>query len=91
MVLFTSLMLAKHLFVPITIVAYLYLSLTYAGYPYLIRYLVPKRLLGIKMETRNLPKVTPGEKIAFSTIICTILCLLFPVAGPLFMSFLWAS
>jgi len=87
MVLFTSLMLAKHLFVPITIVAYLYLSLTYAGYPYLIRYLVPKRLLGIKMETRNLPKVTPGEKIAFSTIICTILCLLFPVAGPLFMSF----
>lgn len=39
------------------------------------------------METRNLPKVTPGEKIAFSTIICTILCLLFPVAGPLFMSF----
>ncbi|MEG1930494.1 MAG: sodium ion-translocating decarboxylase subunit beta, partial [Anaerovorax sp.] len=35
MVLFTSLVLAKDLFVPITIVAYLYLSLTYAGYPYL--------------------------------------------------------
>lgn len=29
MVLFTSLALAKHLFVPITVVAYLYLGLTY--------------------------------------------------------------
>ena len=35
MVLFTSLALAKHLFVPITVVAYLYLGLTYGGYPYL--------------------------------------------------------
>jgi oxaloacetate decarboxylase beta subunit len=87
MVLFTSLMLAKHLFVPITIVAYLYLSLTYGGYPYLIRLLVPKKLRGIKMDLKNMPKVTPGEKIAFSLITCTILCLLFPVAGPLFMSF----
>ena len=33
MVLFTSLALAKHLFVPITVVAYLYLGLTYGGYP----------------------------------------------------------
>ena len=31
MVLFTSLMMAKHLFVPITVVAYLYLGLTYGG------------------------------------------------------------
>ncbi|HML86606.1 MAG TPA: sodium ion-translocating decarboxylase subunit beta, partial [Bacteroidales bacterium] len=47
MVLFTSLTLAKHLFVPITVVAYLYLGLTYGGYPYLIRLLVPARLRGI--------------------------------------------
>jgi carboxybiotin decarboxylase len=87
MVLFTSLILAKHLFVPIGIVAYLYLSLTYGLYPYLIKALVPKKLIGIKMDLSQLPVVSSGEKIAFSVISCTILCLLFPVAGPLFMSF----
>ncbi len=87
MVLFTSLILAKDLFVPITVVAYLYLSLTYGGYPYLIRLLVPKRLRGIKMELKNIPKVSRTEKITFSIITCTVLCLLFPVAAPLFMSF----
>lgn len=87
MVLYTSLMLAKDLFVPITIVAYLYLSLTYAGYPYLIRALIPKNLRGIKMDLSHIPNVTKGEKIAFAIITCTILCLLFPVAAPLFMSF----
>jgi carboxybiotin decarboxylase len=87
MVLYTSLMLARDLFVPITIVAYLYLSLTYAGYPYLVRLLVPKELRGIKMDVRTVPKVTPGQKIAFSVAVCTLLCLLFPVAAPLFLSF----
>ncbi|MBP6914536.1 MAG: sodium ion-translocating decarboxylase subunit beta [Syntrophaceae bacterium] len=87
MVLFTSLILAKDLFVPITIVAYLYLSLTYGGYPYLIKLLVPKRLRGIKMDLKNIPKVSRSEKITFSVITCTALCLLFPVAAPLFMSF----
>ena len=87
MVLFTSLILAKDLFVPITIVAYLYFSLTYGGYPYLIRLLVPKRLRGIKMDLKNIPKISRSEKITFSIITCTILCLLFPVAAPLFMSF----
>ena len=33
MVLYTSLMMAPDLFVPISIIAYLYLSLTYVGYP----------------------------------------------------------
>ncbi|HPP47702.1 MAG TPA: sodium ion-translocating decarboxylase subunit beta, partial [Accumulibacter sp.] len=33
MVLFTSLVLAKNLFVPITVVGYLYLGLTYGAYP----------------------------------------------------------
>jgi len=87
MVLFTSLMLAKHLFVPITIVAYLYLSLTYAVYPYMIRLLVPTKLRGIKMDLKGIPKITPGEKMAFATITCVILSLLFPVAAPLFLSF----
>jgi len=87
MVLFTSLILAKDLFVPITIVAYLYLSLTYGFYPYLIRLMVPERLRGVKMDLKGIPKITATEKIAFSIITCTILCLLFPVAAPLFMSF----
>jgi sodium ion-translocating decarboxylase beta subunit len=87
MVLFTSLMLARDLFVPISVVAYLYLSLTYGGYPFLIRLLIPKKLRGIKMDLKKIPRVKPGEKIAFSLITCTILCLLFPVAAPLFMSF----
>ncbi|HDQ04888.1 MAG TPA: sodium ion-translocating decarboxylase subunit beta [Deltaproteobacteria bacterium] len=87
MVLFTSLILAKDLFVPITIVAYLYLSLTYGGYPYLIRLMVPKRLRGIKMDLKNIPKISRMEKITFSVITSMILCLLFPVAAPLFMSF----
>jgi len=87
MVLYTSLMLAKDLFVPITIVAYLYLSLTYGGYPYLIRLLIPKKLRGLKMDLKSVPRITKSEKITFAIITCTILCLLFPVAAPLFMSF----
>lgn len=95
MVLFTSLSLAKHLFVPITVVAYLYLGLTYGGYPYLIRLMVPKRLRGIDMAAINKEKnknkkkarpITSSEKLAFAVVVCTVLCLLFPVAAPLFFS-----
>ena len=87
MVLYTSLMLAKDLFVPITIVAYLYLSLTYGGYPYLIRLLVPKHLRGIEMKRPEMPNISAGERLAFSIVTCAVLCLLFPSAAPLFMSF----
>lgn len=87
MVLFASLALAKDLFVPITIVAYLYLSLTYGGYPFLVRFLVPKdiRSIVIKNTVRN--NITSGEKLAFDIIACIVLCLLFPSAAPLFLSF----
>lgn len=87
MVLFTSLILAKNLFVPIGIVAYLYLSLTYGLYPYLIKLLIPKRLRAVNADLSHIPKISRGNKIAFAVIACTVLCLLFPVAGPLFMSF----
>ena len=87
MVLYTSLLLAKDLFVPITIVAYLYLSLAYAGYPYLVRVMVPKHLRGIKMDQTKIPNISRAEKITFAVIACTILSLLFPVAAPLFMAF----
>lgn len=86
MVLFASLVLAKDLFVPITVVGYLYLGLTYGGYPYLIKLLIPKRLRGLPMPTVEVRKITAGQKMAFAVIACTLLSLLFPVAAPLFMA-----
>ncbi|MCR6656970.1 MAG: sodium ion-translocating decarboxylase subunit beta [Opitutus sp.] len=86
MVLFTSLTLAKHMFVPITVVAYLYLGLTYGGYPYLIRLLIPAKLRAIKMPAKKSLKVTADEKLTFAVVACTVLCLLFPSAAPLFLS-----
>ncbi|HRC59801.1 Putative Na+-transporting decarboxylase, beta subunit [Candidatus Propionivibrio aalborgensis] len=86
MVLFTSLVLAKHLFVPITVVGYLYLGLTYGGYPYLIKWLIPKKLRGINMAADVGPTITRQQKLVFAVVACTLLCLLFPVAAPLFFS-----
>lgn len=86
MVLFTSLTLARDLFVPITVVAYLYLGLAYGGYPYVIRALVPAKLRGLKMPAKATVKVTSDEKLAFAVVGCTVLCLLFPSAAPLFLS-----
>ena len=79
--------LAEHLFVPITVVAYLYLGLTYGGYPYLVKLLVPKRFRAIKMVTKKAPKNYDAKvKLAFSAVLCAVLCFLFPVASPLFFS-----
>jgi oxaloacetate decarboxylase beta subunit len=86
MVLFTSLMLAKDMFVPITVVAYLYLGLTYGGYPYLIKFLVPKKLLALPCKPVKPLRITSSEKLAFAVLACTLMCLLFPVAAPLFLS-----
>lgn len=91
MVLFTSLTLSKELFVPITIVAYLYLSLTYGGYPFLIRFLIPKHLRGQvivkKTRVKSSNKISSKNKLIFAVVANTVLCLLFPVAAPLFLSF----
>ena len=87
MVLYTSLMLAKDLFVPITVVAYLYLGLTYGGYPYLIRLMVPKKYRGIQVKYTKQPKpISQSMKLAAAVILCVVLCFLFPVASPLFFS-----
>lgn len=86
MVLFTSLMLAKDLFVPISIIAYLYLSLTYVGYPYMIQALIPKQYRGIETEF-EMPDVSPKAKFIFCLILCILLCIVLPVAAPLIMSF----
>jgi len=88
MVLFSSMMLAPELFVPITVIAYLYLSLCYGGYPYIIKLLIPKEHRGIKIKTTAKKNdVTSQEKLIFSVIACTVLCLLLPAAAPLLLSF----
>jgi len=87
MVLFTSLELAKKLFVPISVVAYVYLSVTYALYPYMIKLLIPKKLQGIVMDLHSIPKVSSRQKLIFSVLAATALSVLFPVASPLFASF----
>jgi len=85
--LYASLIMAKDLFVPITVVAYLYLGITYGVYPYLIKLLIPKELRGIEMDIESLPDFSPGDKLTFAVVCCTVLCLLFPAAAPLFLSF----
>ncbi len=86
MVLYGSLLMAKDLFVPITVVAYIYLGIIYAGYPFMLR-VIPKRLRGIEMDYRSIPRVSQGAKFAFVVVTAAVLCLLFPVAAPLFISF----
>ncbi len=86
MVLFASLILAPEIFVPITVVGYLYLGLTYGGYPYLIKLLVPSSIRGMKMPIEKARRISSNEKMVFAVITCVALCLLFPVAAPLFLS-----
>ena len=87
MVLFTSLTLAKELFVPIAVIAYMYLALAYVGYPYLIKGLIPKKIQGATMDLGSIPKVNKTEKLVFTIVATAVLCILFPVAAPLFASF----
>jgi sodium ion-translocating decarboxylase beta subunit len=86
MVLYGSIMMARDLFVPITVVAYVYLGICYAGYPFLAK-IVPRRLRAIEMDWKKIPKVSAGAKFAFCIATFTLLSILFPVAAPLFASF----
>ena len=86
MILFAALILSEDLFVPITVVAYLYLGLTYGGYPFMIKAIVPRRIRGMKMPPEKTHNITSGEKLVFAVVAATALCLLFPVAAPLFMA-----
>ncbi len=88
MILFAALMLSEDLFVPITVVAYLYLGLTYGGYPYMIKALVPRHIRGMKMPPEQTREITPDEKLVFAVVAMVSLCILFPVAAPLFFSLL---
>jgi sodium ion-translocating decarboxylase beta subunit len=86
MVLYGSIMMARDLFVPITVVAYVYLGICYAGYPFMAK-IIPKRLRAIEMDWKKIPKVSAGAKFAFCIATFTLLSILFPVAAPLFASF----
>lgn len=86
MVLFTSLSLAKPLFVPITVVAYLYLGLCYGGYPYLIKMMIPEHIRSLPMPMEKTRAITSDEKLVFAVAACILLSLLFPVAAPLLLS-----
>lgn len=86
MVLFTSLMLAPELFVPISVIAYLYLSLTYAGYPLIVKMMVPKKYRGMDILI-DMPDVSKKSKFIFIVVACGLLCILLPMAAPLIMSF----
>jgi oxaloacetate decarboxylase beta subunit len=86
MVLFAALVLAPEIFVPITVVGYLYLGLTYGGYPYLIKATVPRSIRGIAMPPEKTRQVASDEKLVFAVVACIALCLLFPVAAPLFLA-----
>ena len=86
MVLFTSLMLAKNLFVPITVVAYLYLGLAYGSFPHLVKLLIPEHIRAIPMPMEKGRTITSNEKLIFAVIACVLLSLLFPVASPLLLS-----
>ena len=87
MVLFASLKLSPHFFVPITVVAYMYLGLAYGLFPYLVKFMIPKKLRMINMPPDD-PSLTisSGQKLTFAVIACVLLSFLFPVASPLFFS-----
>jgi len=85
MVLFTSLRLAPELFVPIAVIAYLYLGFAYGGYPYLVKVMVPRKLMAIKPAPPARKRdITSGEKMLFAVAACVFLSFLLPVAAPLF-------
>jgi oxaloacetate decarboxylase beta subunit len=86
MVLFSALVLAPEIFVPITVGGYLYLGLTYGGYPSLIKAMVPRHIRGLPMPLEKTRKIAPEEKIVFAVVAVIALCLLFPVAAPLFLA-----
>lgn len=87
MVLFTSLVLAPKLLVPIAVIAYMYLALVYIAYPYIVKWLIPKKIQGTPMDLSTIPNISRTEKILFVIVATAVLCLLFPVASPLFASF----
>lgn len=87
MVLFTSLRLAPHLFVPISVIAYLYLSVLYLFQGKLCELTIPRKMRAVVMSPTDVRKVSPREKILFDIVAGGVLSLLFPVASPLIAAF----
>ncbi len=85
-VLFTSLLLARDIGVPVAVVAYLYLGLTPRVYLYLIKLLVPRHIRGLRPPVEPLRVFTATEKLLVCALLCVFLSLLLPVVAPLFLS-----
>jgi oxaloacetate decarboxylase beta subunit len=85
-VLFSSVTLAPHLFIPITVVGYLYLSLLYLYHERLARVVIPKSMASKPMPSTAV-EVSRSEKIAFAILMPIILSAIFPSASPLLLSF----
>ncbi|HOV15252.1 MAG TPA: sodium ion-translocating decarboxylase subunit beta, partial [Spirochaetota bacterium] len=59
----------------------------YGAFPYLVKLMIPKKLLGIPMAPEKHPHtISSGEKMLFAVVACVILSLVLPVAAPLFFS-----
>lgn len=87
MVLFTSVKLAPHLFVPITAIAYIYLSLLYLFQGKLDELTIPKKMFKVRMNPMDIRKPSAKEKVLFNIVVGGLLSILFPVASPLIASF----
>ena len=48
--------------------------------------MVPRHIRGLRMPIEAGREVTSDQKLVFAVISCVLLCLLFPVAAPLFFS-----
>ncbi|MGC9187096.1 MAG: sodium ion-translocating decarboxylase subunit beta [Fervidicoccaceae archaeon] len=85
-VLFSSIVLAPELFIPITVVGYLYLSLLYLYHERLAEVVIPKSMASKIMPPSSV-EVGRAEKIAFAIIVPVLLSAIFPSASPLLLSF----
>lgn len=85
-VLFSSVTLAPHIFIPITVVGYLYLSLLYIYHERLAKVVVPRSMASKPMPPSPV-QVGRAEKIAFAVIAPVILSAIFPAASPLILAF----
>lgn len=85
-VLFSSITLAPHIFIPITVVGYLYLSLLYLYHGRLAQAVIPKGMASKLMPPVEV-EVSREEKIAAAVLLPIVLSLIFPAASPLIISF----
>jgi oxaloacetate decarboxylase beta subunit len=85
-IVYSSTILAPHLFIPIVVVGYCYLSLVYLYQERLAKVVIPKSMASMPMPSIGV-EVSRSEKIAFAILAPIILSVIFPTASPLIVSF----